>query len=138
MESLAHNTKHRGIFWLGIFMSFFTLTVGNPTYAGFWFLASYYAYKGKITKVKSLMKWLIILNLVALALVWLFFDADMIDWMGYTHKIDLTIDVFLALIPKVGLYFYCEKLLNPEKNTHKSNVAKAEGTGVKQIYQKND
>jgi len=120
-----------GIVALGVVMLLATMILNSMNgrhsslYYFVWMMVSYYGYKGNLTLIKELMKWLIIINIAILLAVLLFFDEHTITYIA-NSKESLSFSVFLMLIPKAILYFYVDDELKKDNSSVISNIVKAD------------
>lgn len=114
--------KRWGIVTLGITMMIVTVLVGNKgsIYAAIWLMVSYYGYKGNLSSIKNLMKWLIFINAIVLCIVLLMFDDKTVGYMSSTKEF-LAFGVLAMMVPKIILYFYVDSQINSEAHPVISN-----------------
>jgi hypothetical protein len=80
-----------------------------------WIVVGYYGYKGNLIQIKSLMKFLIALNLLIMFAVTLFVADDMLLYVYKNgSKEDLVFSVLIMLIPKIAFIFYCNSQIKKE------------------------
>jgi hypothetical protein len=109
-----------GILSLAVFMFFVTLIISIANggkasiYYLVWFMVGYYAFKDKLDEMKFMMKIVIFINISVAAAVFVFADKDFLRYFSSESKIDFLINVFIMLIPKVFIYFYCANKLSKE------------------------
>jgi hypothetical protein len=88
----------------------------NSIYYAVWIAVGYYGYKGNLEQIKSLMKFLIALNLLIMLAVTLFINDDMLSYVYKNGtKEGLVISVLIMLVPKIALIFYCNKKIKNEQ-----------------------
>ena len=123
----AQIQRRWGILALAVLMFLATIIItlinGSKTslYYFVWIMVGYYAYKARLSDIKTMMKVLIYLNITVLALVIIFTDTDSYSYIAKGGKSDLIFGVLVMLVPKILLFFYCKKQLeNPEENSHSS------------------
>ncbi len=101
--------KRWGIVALGALMFLASLLFGSKgsLYTLVWLMVSYYGYKGDLITIKQWMKWLILINLIALVIVVIFVSDDAASLIpNVSGKIGLALGILIMLIPKIFLYFY--------------------------------
>lgn len=94
---------------------------GNKTsfYYWVWMMVGWYGYKGNLGQIKSLMKFLIWLNLGVIVLVMMFFEEQTVGYMTRGgDKQSMIFGVLVMLVPKVFVWMYCDKEL---KENNESN-----------------
>jgi hypothetical protein len=118
-----------GILAIAVLMFFVTMVVTNINgaktsfYYYIWMMVGYYAYKGNLSSIKSMMKIVIFMNMGVLALIIPFMGDTALGYLHSSSKFDLIASVIVMLIPKVALYFYCKSELRtdidlPEKKSN--------------------
>lgn len=101
--------KRWGIVALGSLMFLVSLLFGSKgsPYTLVWMIVAYYGYKGNLSSIKLLMKWLCLINLIALVIVLLFVSDDIASNIpNISGKTGLALGILIMLIPKILLYFY--------------------------------
>jgi hypothetical protein len=87
----------------------------NSIYYVVWIVVGYYGYKGNLIQIKSLMKFLIALNLLIMLFVTMFASDDMLSYVyRYETKEGLVIGALIMLIPKIALILYCTSQIEKE------------------------
>jgi hypothetical protein len=87
----------------------------NSIYYVVWIVVGYYGYKGNLIQIKSLMKFLIALNLLIMLFVTMFASDDMLSYVyRYETKEGLVIGALIMLIPKIALILYCTSQIKKE------------------------
>jgi hypothetical protein len=90
-------------------------------YCYVWIMVGYYAYKARLSDIKTMMKVLIYLNIAVLVLVIMFADTDSYSYIAEGGKSDLIVGVLVMLVPKILLFLYCKKQLEMlVDNSHSS------------------
>ena len=113
-----HIKRRWGILSLAVLMFFVTLIVTNingaktSVYYYVWIMVGYYAYKDRLPDIKTLMKYVIIINIAAMGLIAIFMDGESVNYVSKGSKIELILGVLVMLVPKIFLYLYCNKQLN--------------------------
>ena len=121
-----------GILAIAVLMFFVTMVVTNINgaktsfYYYIWMMVGYYAYKANLSSIKSMMKIVIFINIGVLALIIPFMDDTALGYLNSSSKFDLIASVIVMLIPKVGLYFYCQSELGRSYDFNKSGNFVAE------------
>jgi len=113
------NQRRWGIVAVAVLMFFVTMVItgvnGSKTsiYYWVWTMVGWYGFKGNLQNIKTLMKFLIILNLFAFLLILLFFDDQTVGYIskGGNSQV-LAISVLVMLMPKIFMYMYCNKEIN--------------------------
>ena len=117
------NKSRWGIVAVGILMLFVTIIItsnkNTSTYALIWLAVSYFGYKGDLFTIRKWMNWLIYINLGLLFFIFVIFDSADVNSKG-----ELGLGVFIMLIPKVLLYFYCDSQLVNSNNNDKPSEKK--------------
>jgi len=115
---MSDKTQRRwGILTVAVLMFFVTLVITNingaksSIYFYVWMMVGYYAYKGKLSDIQTMMKYLIFLNVVVAVLVMIFMDSDNLSYLKNGGKSDLLVGVLVMLAPKILLFFYCKNQL---------------------------
>lgn len=107
-----------GILSLAVIMFLVTLIVTNingaktSVYYYVWIMVGYYAYKDKLVDMKLIMKFFIFINIAVAAAVILLADKEFLTYLSSGSKIDFLASVFVMLIPKVFIFFYCKNKIN--------------------------
>ena len=130
----THIKRRWGILSLAVIMFLVTLIVTNingaktSVYYFVWMMVGYYAYKDRIVDMKLLMKIVIFINIAVASAVIFLADQKFLAFLGSDSKSDFLISVFIMLIPKAFIFFYCENKLKIE-------TSKIEGTdSTKDFY----
>lgn len=116
-----------GILSLAVIMFLVTLIVTNingaktSVYYYVWMMVGYYAYKDRLPDIKTLMKYVIIINIAAIGLIAIFMDGDNVNYVSKGGKSELIFGVLVMLVPKIFLYLYCNKQLNVLATNEPSN-----------------
>lgn len=71
-----------------------------------WIFVGFNAYQGRLKSIETLMKWLIVINLVVILAVLFIYDDEVVGYISSEGKWGLVVGVLVMLIPKIGLYFY--------------------------------
>jgi hypothetical protein len=94
----------------------------SSIYYAVWFFVGVYGYKGNLESIRSSMKFLILLNLIVLVGVILFLHDDAYTYMYRDGtKESIILGVLVMCIPKVFLYFYCDKEIKENESKNKKD-----------------
>jgi len=102
---------------IAVLMFFFTMVVTNINgaktsfYYYIWMMVGYYAYKGNLDSIKSMMKIVIFINIGVLALIIPFMDDTALGYLNNSRKLNLIASVIVMVIPKALIYLYCKNQL---------------------------
>jgi len=133
-----------GIVLLAVVMFFITMVntsingQKSSIYYVVWFFVGFYGYKGNLEHIRSSMKFFILLNLVVLVGVILFVHDD-----AYTYlykegtKESIIFGVLAMCIPKVFLYFYCDKEIKEIKSQNQKELKDENNFNKEANYEKN-
>lgn len=119
-----------GILSLAVIMFLVTLIVTNingaktSVYYYVWIMVGYYAYKDRLPDIKTLMKYVIIINIAAIGLIAIFMDGDNENYVSKGGKSELIFGVLVMLVPKIFLYLYCNKQLNESTENQTNQIQK--------------
>jgi len=97
----------------------------SSIYYAVWFFVGLYGYKGNLEHIRSSMKFFILLNLIVLVGVILFVHDDAYTYMYREGtKESIIFGVLVMCIPKIFLYFYCDKEIkeNESRNQKEKEV----------------
>ena len=137
---MTTHRKHRwGILSLAVIMFLVTLIVTNingaktSVYYFVWMMVGYYAYKDRLVDMKLMMKIVIFINIAVASAVIFLADQKFLAFLGSESKSDFLISVFIMLIPKAFIFFYCENKLKIE--TSKIESADSSKDFYKTAYQ---
>ena len=92
-----------------MFMIHVTLQPQNGFYAWIWIMVGYYGYKSKYLTLKSLLNFLIILNISLVGFIVIFYQDSLDLHFGILNRI--LISLLISLIAIVSLFFYSKKKL---------------------------
>ena len=126
----AQIKRRWGIMSLAVIMFLVTLINTNingaktSVYYYVWIMVGYYAYKDRLPDIKTLMKYVIIINIAAMGLIAIFMDGDNINYVSKSGKSELIFGVFVMLVPKIFLYLYCNKQLNESTENQTNKIQK--------------
>ena len=109
----AINKSRWGIVALSVFMLFVTMVNAsingqkNSFYYAVWIFIGWYAYKGNLEQIRSWLKFLIIINIIAIVGIAIFVENNITDLVikGATKE-SMVIGILVMLIPKIFLYMY--------------------------------
>lgn len=116
----THIKRRWGILFLAVIMFLVTLIVANingaknSVYYFVWMMVGYYAYKDRLVDMKLMMKIVIFINIAVASAVIFLADQKFLAILGSESKSDFLISVFIMLIPKAFIFFYCENKLKIE------------------------
>ena len=119
-----------GILSLAVIMFLVTLIVTNingaktSVYYYVWMMVGYYAYKDRLPDIKTLMKYVIIINIAAIGLIAIFMDGDNVNYVSKGGKSELIFGVLVMLVPKIFLYLYCNKQLIESTENQTNQIQK--------------
>ena len=117
-----------GILSLAVIMFLVTLIVTNingaktSVYYYVWIMVGYYAYKDRLPDIKTLMKYVIIINIAAIGLIAIFMDGDNVNYVSKGGKSELIFGVLVMLVPKIFLYLYCNKQINESTENQTNQI----------------
>jgi hypothetical protein len=103
-----------GILTLAVLMFFVTVIVTqlngakSSIYYYIWIMVGYYAYKANLNNIITMMKIVIFINIGVLILVIVYMDDTTVGYLN-NSKLDMIGGVIVMIIPKVFLYFYCNR-----------------------------
>jgi hypothetical protein len=95
----------------------------NGFYYFIWMMVGYYGFKGNYESLKTLMAFIIGLNIFALGVIFLI-DEKSISFISSGGKLDLALGVLIMLVPKVVLYIYSKSKIDSYKNQQITGVEK--------------
>jgi len=103
-----------GVVVVAVLMFLFTLAFGSKgsLYFYLWIMCGYYAYKGNLESLRTLVKYFIYLNIFAFIVVLNFFDDNIYYIKNIDTKNELLVGIFIMTIPKAFLYLYANKEIN--------------------------
>lgn len=113
-----------GILSLAVIMFLVTLIMttinGGKTsiYYFVWIMVGYYAYKDRLPDIKTWMKYVIIINVVAIGLIAIFMEGESVSYISKSGKWDLIVGALVMLVPKIFLYLYCNKQIEESTENH--------------------
>ena len=119
-----------GILSLAVIMFLITLIIttvnGGKTsiYYFVWIMVGYYAYKDRLSDIKTLMKYVIIINIAAMGLIAIFIDGENVNYVSKGGKSELIFGVLVMLVPKIFLYLYCNKQLHESTENQTNQIQK--------------
>ena len=119
-----------GILSLAVIMFLITLIIttvnGGKTsiYYFVWIMVGYYAYKDRLSDIKTLMKYVIIINIAAMGLIATFIDGENVNYVSKGGKSELIFGVLVMLVPKIFLYLYCNKQLIESTENQTNQIQK--------------
>jgi hypothetical protein len=104
-----------------------------------WFFVGLYGYKGNLENIKSSMKFFILLNLIVLVGVILFVHDDAYTYMYKEGtKESIIFGVLVMCIPKVILYFYCDKEIKKDESKNQKEIEVENIFNKQANYEKNN
>ena len=124
---MAQESRSRwGVVALAVLMLFVTMIntsingQKSSIYFAVWTFVGWYGFKGNLEQIKSLMKVLIVLNVLVLLWVALLFDNEGTNLVikGATKE-SLAIGVLVMLVPKVFLYLWCKDKISEQQISFK-------------------
>lgn len=117
------NSSRWGVVALAVLMLLVTMVntsingQKSSIYYAVWTFVGWYGFKGNLEQIKSLMKVLIVLNVLVLLWVALLFDNEGTNLViKDATKESLAIGVLVMLVPKVFLYLWCKDKISEQQS----------------------